>query len=171
MPAPKTVEKLLDRARSAMGRGIRYELGFGGRQPSKTRPDEDGRCDCSGFVAWCFGFDRYIRNPFYANLNGENGRGWFETTAAWEDIGEPVGILRPLKNPLVGALVVYPDQSGKQGHMGIVSGVSNRVACQVIHCSSSASNRGDAISESPAAPFINQRNTRYGWYEGLEGLI
>lgn len=47
------------RALSVIGLGI-YGLGRGGRRPLASTPlDALGRCDCSGFVAWCHGLDRY----------------------------------------------------------------------------------------------------------------
>lgn len=37
---------------------VAYVLGEGGRDAHATQPDLVGRCDCSGFFAWCASYDR-----------------------------------------------------------------------------------------------------------------
>lgn len=66
--------KAIARARSMIGKGIRYKLGAGGRNPNNATPEtfRDGvlGSDCAGFVAWSWGFDR-LQSP---TLKGRPGQ-------------------------------------------------------------------------------------------------
>lgn len=168
MSAPTTTAELLTRARSALTQKIRYRLGKGGRRPNDPTPAQDGGCDCSGYVAWCLGFDRFIRNPFYARINGEAGsdRGWFETSAAYQDAQATTGILRQLSAPVPGAIAVYPDSNGHEGHIGIVTQVQDGRATQIIHCASSHT-APKAVRENAGTAFTNNSRTIYAWYEAI----
>lgn len=168
MPAPTTTAELLTRARTALTQDIRYRLGRGGRRPNDATPAQENQCDCSGYIAWCLGFDRFIRNPFYARINGEAGsdRGWFETSAAHQDAQATTGILRQLSAPVPGAIAVYPDSNGREGHIGIVTQVRDGRPTHIIHCASSHPARR-AVQENAGTPFINNRNTIYAWYDGI----
>lgn len=163
----QTSTALIGRARSLLGKGIIYKLGQGGRNPALTPAQLAGsQLDCSGFVAWCLGFDRYITNPFYAAENGENGRGWFETTAAYKDANNGGGILTRIAAPVPGCIVVYGDSTvggvHTEGHIGIVTEVGPGGTLQkAINCSSSAYRHfNDAITEN-ASPFINNPHTLF----------
>ena len=122
-------------------------------------PASSSQCDCTGFVAWCLGFSRKLTEHFYVQFNG----GWFETTAVWTDIGSSVGIFEPSsKKP--GAVIVYPDAHGHQGHIGIIVD-----ATHVVHCSSGNDTQyGDAIRVTPLTVFNNNPNARLGWLTGLQ---
>jgi hypothetical protein len=151
------VDAVIARAHSAVGQGIRYKLGKGGMNPGSPTPAAGGGCDCSGFVAWCLGFSRKLDEAFYRNFNG----GWFETTAVWTDIGSSVGLFDEVtKRP--GAVIVYPDADGGQGHIGILID-----ATHVAHCSKGNDTRtGDAIQVTGLTVF-NKPNARVGWLLGL----
>ncbi|HEX4847461.1 MAG TPA: CHAP domain-containing protein [Novosphingobium sp.] len=152
------VDAAISRALSAVGQGIRYKLGKGGMKPGSPTPAAAGQCDCTGFVSWCFGMSRHTPDAFYVAFNG----GWIETTAVWTDIGRSVGIFEQLDKPRRGAVVVFPDALGAQGHIGILTSAS-----KVIHCSKGNDTRtGDAIQETGLAVF-NRPDVRYGWFVGL----
>lgn len=152
------VEAVVARALSATGQGIRYKLGKGGMKPGNPMPDAGGQCDCSGFVAWCLGMSRMTKQAFYVQYNG----GWIETTAVWTDIGKSVGIFEQLAAPKRGAIVVFPDAGGAQGHIGVLTS-----ATKVVHCSKGNDTKfGDAIRETDLTVF-KKPNARYGWYVGL----
>ena len=152
------IEAVIARAQSAVGQGIRYKLGMGGMKPGNPTPAAGGQCDCSGFVAWCLGMSRLTKDAFYVHFIG----GWIETTAVWTDIGNSVGIFDQLDAPKRGAVVVFPDALGHQGHIGIISGPG-----RVIHCSKGNDTHfGDAIQETEMDVF-NRPDARYGWLVGL----
>ncbi len=153
------VAAVLGRANSAVGQGIRYQLGKGGMNPGSPTPAVGNKCDCTGFVAWCLGFSRKLNDRFYVEFNG----GWFETTAVWTDIGTNVGILEP-SNKRSGAIIVYPDSAGHQGHIGILID-----ATHVVHCSKgNDTSTGDAIQITALTVFNQNSKTRVGWLHGLQ---
>lgn len=152
------VAAVLARAHAATHQGIRYKLGAGGFKPGLPTPGPTGQCDCSGFVAWCLGMSRQTNELFYKNFNG----GWIETSAVWTDIGSSVGIFQPTK-PLPGAVVVYPDENGHEGHIGIVIDPTH-----VIHCSlGNDKSTGNAIQMTAMTVFQNNNKSRYGWLHSL----
>ncbi len=161
-----TVTEVLQRARSAIGKKIRYRLGAGGIDPKAPTPASvDNACDCSGFVCWCLGISRKTDHPFYVRLNG----GWINTDAIVRDALEPVGFFRRLENPKVGCLIVFPSKRPQRpyGHVGIVTEVQAGKVSKVIHCSSGNYRRyRDAIRETPPTVF-QVPDCLFAWYEGL----
>lgn len=153
------VSAVLARAQGATSLGIRYKLGKGGMNPGSPTPAAGGECDCTGFVAWCFFMSRKTNEHFYVTFN----QGWFETTAIWTDIGSSAGIFEPTqKKP--GAIVVFPDGNGHQGHIGII--VDNT---HVVHCSKSNDTQfGNAIRVTGLNVFSGNSNARFGWLHGLQ---
>jgi len=156
-----TEKDVVDRALSACALPILYKLGAGGRRPrAKTPADDAGFCDCSGFIAWCFGVDRKTDHPWYKNQNG----GWLETTAIMRDARVPFGMFDEIPEGLVrpGVVIVYGDRkehmavSGGtrhvQGHVGIVRSIS---PLRIIHCSRTNQRlaRQRAVAESDAQVF------------------
>lgn len=109
------------RARSAVGRGIRYRLGHGGTDPRFEFPTKTGYCDCSGFISWVLGLNR-------APKPGRNW--WIETTNIYRDAtsGKQFSTFVQLPHPVPGCLVVYPDYKmlgvRREGHIGVVTRVS-----------------------------------------------
>lgn len=140
---------------------ITYKLGAGGKEPGRSHPADWGGptgrwlCDCSGFTAWCLGFDRYQPDEFPTEwintdsmlADAERGGSWF----AFDD------------KPSIGGLVVYGAtyKGGRRirvGHVALVVTVPAEfdplevwLRTRVIHCSSSASAKGNAITETDAA--------------------
>jgi hypothetical protein len=132
------------RARAAIGKGIAYKLGQGGRDPARDLPATEGACDCSGFVAWVLGTSRRQADTI----------GWIETTRMWKDARGANLLFEELEAPEVGCVVVYPDIGKKQGHCGIVSQVE---PLRVIDCSSGNYRRtGDAIQERDGTFFLKK---------------
>ena len=153
------VAAVIARAHSAVGQGIHYKLGKGGANPGSLTPASGDECDCSGFVAWCLAMNRHTTEHFYIQLNN----GWIETTAVWTDIGASVGIFEPSERR-TGAIVVYPDSNGHQGHIGILIDPN-----QVVHCSKGNDTQtGDAIRITPLTVFNANPNTRFGWLHGMQ---
>lgn len=116
-----TREQAVDRALlCAKDLGHFYSLGRGGRKPSADRPyDKKGRVDCSGFVSWALGFDRF------------SGTGWWSTDGIYGDaMCDPGWYFRKVDKDepvLPGDVLVYPDYRvngvTKQGHTGIITHV------------------------------------------------
>ncbi|UAY53243.1 CHAP domain-containing protein [Ferruginibacter albus] len=171
---PSTAKQLLDRARSLLGRHVTYKLGQGGFNPDQVPDQFNGtQLDCSGFVAWCLGINRHIANQFYATINGENGRGWFETSAVYKDAQNSAGILTQITNPIPGCIAVYGDYSidgiNHQGHIGIITEVDiYHKPIKVIHCSASNYNTtGDAVQENASQALINNNKVIFAWVDAL----
>jgi cell wall-associated NlpC family hydrolase len=132
-----TREEAVARALSVVNQPCRYKLGAGGRDPSKPYPwNEQRECDCTGYLAWVLGLDRYMEeNPWYVRQNG----GWLESTAIVRDCAAPYGIFargeRRTARP--GDVLAWGDHGGRQGHVGIIVGRSaDGYALRVAHCSS-----------------------------------
>lgn len=136
--------EVVARAKRCIGKGIKYKLGRGGFNPKASGPGAE--CDCSGFVAWCYGVSRVLKDhPAYIKWNG----GWFETTAVERDLLSELGIVEEVGYALTrpGDLVVVGDRGKRQGHIGIISAGPPDV--KVIHCSSGNMKRsGDAVAET-----------------------
>ena len=148
---------VVTRARSAMTAGTcQYKLGMGGGDPTRAVPwNDDGQCDCSGFVAWCLNLPRKTDHPWYIEQNG----GWLETTAIQRDIQrDEAGIFRRIADSKAypGCIIVYGDAGSKQGHVGIVASVGHDRILTVIHCSKgNYAAHDDAIWETDPAVFLN----------------
>lgn len=144
LPVSVTRSDVVTRARSAIGQG-KYKLGQGGRVPRNPAPFVDEMCDCSGFVAWCLGIDRYQPGKV-------SGGDWIETTQVYVDAQDDAGLFVRTMVPRPGDVIVYPDRKGKQGHIGVVSEVEDGKVSKVIHCASS--NKNGAVQETGPDVFI-----------------
>ena len=166
------VSELVTRARSALGKGIKYRMGSGGMDPSGTTPAGlDGALDCSGFSAWALGFSRQSKDPFYLKVAGS----WVNTDAMVLDAKDPRGFLARIPQPKVGCLILYGKGWGghKVGHVGIVTKVSDpdpegtRLPLRVVHCNSkSYRETGDAIAETGPEVFL-KAGAIYVWPDFL----
>lgn len=126
----------------AIGHGVVYKLGRGGfnkRNPSNPGWD-GGRSDCSGFVSWVLMIKRAPKliRPF-----------WIETTAIYQDAIGKQRTFKQIPNPIPGCVVVFPDRVGREGHIGIVSEVSNGAVYHVVDCASKG------ITEHSGAYFVH----------------
>jgi hypothetical protein len=161
-----SVADMIARARSAVGRRTKYQLGEGGTRPAAELPGAPLKgCDCSGYVCWCLGIARHTDHNLYAHFNG----GWINTDAIVHDACAHSGFFYKIESPKVGAIIVYPSQrpSRKYGHVGIVTEVKQGKMSKVIHCSSgNYANLGDAIAETGPETFAN-KGTILAWYDGL----
>jgi peptidoglycan hydrolase-like protein with peptidoglycan-binding domain len=152
-----SIEQSIDRARAGLAEKIKYVLGKGGFDPTKTLTHE---CDCSGFIAWAIGIPR--------EFPPGSGR-WLDTDAYWKGGGDaakaagfPLFHNVPAAEVQPGDLIVYPDQSGKQGHIGIISGVDEHGELKVIHCSKGNWKKfGDATRETDPAVWKIQAKTKF----------
>lgn len=127
--------------------GIRYGLGKGGKVPSAPTPDENGKCDCTGFAAWVIGISRVPK----ASRNW-----WLESTNIYRDaVNDPswraeypvaTFVRVPDAEAVPGCFLVAPDGwfgqklkllwPWKEGHIMLVSKIDgDRVKC--IDCSGS----------------------------------
>ncbi len=139
--------RTLQRAHGSIGHNTPYQLGKGGFDPTASTPR---RCDCSGFIAWTIGVPR--------ELPPNSGR-WLQSDTFWAG-GPPVGKgLFTAVSPYSaqpGDLIVYPDGTWGEGHIGLVSAVNQGRITRVIHCSSGNWKKyGDAILETPPTPWQN----------------
>jgi hypothetical protein len=172
MALPSIVREALARARSRIGTG-RYLAGGGGLDPRAAVPDSSlghrRGCDAAGFLAWCLGYPR--RQIGFAGgwdwVNADSMIVESETKAAW---------FRPLAEPEVGAIAVYPsidhDRDGhadRLGHAGLIVGrpaswsldASAWAALRVIHCSPSIQrHHGYAVDETHAAAWAQRASFR-----------
>jgi hypothetical protein len=168
------IETVIVRALSALDKGCKYESP--GKMPSfdaNTWPT-GARCDCSGFVNWCFRLfpTRRVDHPLYHKVNG----GWFETTGIHEDGMQTRGYFSRLIDPRPGALLVYPDHKGadgrhREGHIGLVldapaPGIVG--VREVIHCSlGNWRTKQDAIQVTDAGPWRANDRSIIVWFDDL----
>ena len=152
-----SIERSLQRAHTGLEETTTYVLGQGGFDPTKMLTK---KCDCSGFIAWAIGIPREF--PPGSNR-------WLDTDAYWNGGGAAAKAAGfPLLQNVAAAdaepgdLIVYPDQGGKQGHIGIISGLDNQGELKVIHCSKGNFNKfGDATRETDSAVWKIQAKTRF----------
>lgn len=158
---PVVSPAIVDRAKSAMGKGIRYKLGSGGMQPEAKLPKgPDNKCDCSGFVCWVLGISRKTDFPFYRKFGG-----WIFTDSMEADVKSSSGIFESLDAPEPGCIVVF-GAGNKIGHVGIVSEVERGRMKKVIHCSS-GNDRVFADSILETAPTVfNRADALWGRFAG-----
>lgn len=150
-----TREEAVARARSMVGQGV-YELGAGGRDPAAKTPFVGGRCDCSGFIAWCLKYDRKV-NLFHLE--------WMNTDAMVLDALTHSDMFYETTTPAAGDIVVYPgidlNRDGRRdriGHVGIIVEAGRNVAkCRVVHCQASKS---PAVIETNGAPWVGRSTFR-----------
>jgi cell wall-associated NlpC family hydrolase len=117
-----SVADMIARARSAVGRRTKYQLGEGGTRPAAELPGAPSKgCDCSGYVCWCLGIARQTDHNLYVHFNG----GWINTDAIVHDADANTGFFYKIESPKVGTIIVYPSKrpSRKYGHVGIVTEV------------------------------------------------
>lgn len=154
MTMPKIIninpDGIIKRALSAIGQKCVYKLGFGGRDPSAIVPwNTEKQLDCSGFVCWANGLDRF-QDP-----------DWLSTDGIIR-FAKQNKLFKIVSTPEPGDVVVYGDSKNSvgnrvQGHTGIVSVVGswgNWSALKVIHCSNGSFEKtGDAIRETEGKLF------------------
>lgn len=146
------------RARSVVKKGILYHMGHGGLHPEDSKPSRDAYCDCTGFAAWVLGMSRNLVATGKAHRYGMD---WIETTLVyWNAHAKQPKAERlfvELAEPEPGCFVVYPDQDGDEGHIGLVVSVQG-AKLWGIDCSSGQSRRvGQAITERDLT-FFKKRN-------------
>ena len=145
------------RARSAVGRGIRYKLGHGGTHPEDELPTRDGYADCSGYIAWVLGINRAPKaeRPF-----------WIETTNIVRDAtGKHLAFVEITK-PIPGCVVVYGDRKvlgvHREGHVGLVTEVLSGGRFMVVDCSISKGGKTrEAIREWDRSALFLSRKARF----------
>lgn len=135
----------LNRARSGIGKGVRYKLGRGGfdvKHANDVAWDQK-RCDCSGFVSWVLQTRRAPKpgRPF-----------WIETTAVFKDATRTRQVFAQIADPVPGCLVVFPDRERPhhEGHIGVVSAVRSKTDYDVVDCTSKG------ITEHSGAYFVKR---------------
>lgn len=164
-----TLDQVVARARSAVGHKIVYELGKGGRDPFAALPGQPRTCDCSGFVAWALGVDRFLENAGVPHIEGKE---WMETTNLVDDARRRgLGYADEVRwqDALPGHILVWPDRVigqdpttkkdiKRQGHVGIIGSLGQLGPHTVIHCSSTNWREyGDAIRETSVDVFLRNR--------------
>lgn len=150
-------DEVVARAVSRVGDIGRYKLGAGGSNPESKTPYVLGQCDCSGFVSWCLGLDRWQENAF-----GKYGE-YLSTTSMVQD-GHGLSVFFGwTTEPTPGDVIVYPSiyKNGKRisiGHCGIFVGHPTNSARTVIDCNASAVRRsgGSAIGYTSSVGFMKK---------------
>ena len=171
MILPMTRTEAVARARSQAGKRIKYSLSRGGKYPDEPIGD---RCDCSGFTAWCLGFDRLQPNGF------ESRGGYASTDAMLHDAAHAQQYFEEVVEPLPGDLVVYGSKytNGKRvavGHCGVVVSVAQdgRNAwerAKVIDCASRHYKRlGFAVAEAPDGRLWGNKGGKFLRYVRFTG--
>jgi cell wall-associated NlpC family hydrolase len=170
---PTTSAEAMVRARSMIGKRIRYSLGAGGRDPWDNDPATEvagakasATCDCAGFVAWALGFDRKQPESDFPLWGG-----WINTDSAMEESKRTQTWFLRTQVPEVGGLIVFGSvrQNGKRtpGHIGIVTEVpagwagadGDYVRMKVVHCSGGNDRRlGHAIHETNGKVWAGKRS-------------
>jgi hypothetical protein len=147
---PFVAKKRVQRAKSAVGLGIKYKLGKGGWHPKAPSPDAITlsnyglQCDCSGFVAWVLMMrrDQINAKKWWSKLLP-----WIETTMVYKDATGPQRVFVRLSKPEAGCLVVYGDKGRSEGHIAVVTEVKES-SIRIVDCSSGMSrSTGEAIRE------------------------
>lgn len=150
---------LLTTRTQAIGRAVdminypsRYHLGSGGSDPGAiscfvASTDGVGQCDCSGFVAWCLGYDRWQKRLYSDRDLGE----YVSTDSMVEDANRHQILFRRTSNPRAGDLICYPGKRnhGRRvhiGHVGILIQPPNAPGPSVIDCASGKDRRSAGIS-------------------------
>lgn len=161
---------LIERARTALNKQTQYKSpGTTPPLAAASWPDEGAKIDCSGFLAWCLRLPRTVDHPKYKSING----GWFETTAIHADVKASWGYFEALSTPKPGAILVYPDKDGHDGHIGLVTRTNGKPGLEgvdaIIHCSLGGWKKfGDAIRETDASIWKARADSVIGWYSGLD---
>lgn len=153
----QSLVETLERANGCVGAPIKYQLKYpnGGTDPKSNMPCDEvaGTLDCSGFTAWCLGYDRDFADGLSATLDQWSGNASTDSMVAE---AESEGLVYTiLDEPEVGCLIVSPSfrrlgvLNRVTGHTGIVvslgkgKGLSN---IGVVHCSPSNVKKNDAGS-------------------------
>lgn len=145
----ETPATLVERARRWCEVNTAYALGKGGVTWFPDFPEEE--IDCSGFVAACLLRSRAPQADFPR---------WLATDSIYDDCAGKQ-LLFVETEPRPGALAVYPDHRGRQGHVGIVTEAQSRL--RGVDCSMSNDRRGDAVVERDFSFFLEKENLRFAY--------
>lgn len=148
----------IDRARRAVANcgNITYKMGQGGTEPADPCPSRNGKCDCTGFISWVLGIDRFQgdKKKWFSKFLP-----WVETTAIYKDATGPQRVFVKIPEPVEGCMVVFPDKwmGLSSGHIGLVTRIvktDGKLYLTGIDCSSGSSKKyGKAIMERDFALF------------------
>jgi hypothetical protein len=144
-------EEILGRANACVGGPINYHLKYpnGGQDPDSNMPcdEQTGGLDCSGFTAWCQGYDRDFMTGLSATLDRWDGYSNTDSKIAEAEREGKVYTVVPLEDAQPGDLLVgesYRRLYGgrKIGHEGVITAVGNvkrdgLAGLSVVHCSPS----------------------------------
>jgi hypothetical protein len=154
---PSTPGEIVQVARSWCNLQTTYDLGAGGYKFFADWVSSE--CDCSGFVASVLARSRKPQPdcPY-----------WLSTDFIWRDCATNNELFTQIDGPAPGAIVVYPDDGGQQGHAAIVTSFDGSKIFG-IDCSGSGSRlRGEAVSERDIS-FFNNKDSRYCYPVWLQG--
>lgn len=148
-------DSILSKARFAIRKDTRYVLGAGGYDPLAPLPHDSKRgCDCTGFVAWCWGIDR---------RKSKNGLVEVQSDSLLIE-AKKFGSIYVLPQPEPGCVLVYgglwvgkPLQSVRirPGHAAIYEGNE-----MIIDCGSTPYKReGQAITRRSGRFMLDRKDT------------
>ncbi len=131
--------------------GITYKLGAGGRTPAQLPYVKgEGELDCSGFVAWCCGYDRF-----------QEGLGWINTDALEKLSDTSTSFIRVSSDEVAAGDIVVYGAGAKIGHTGIVVAVGsrpdveNKASYWVAHCRGPVG-RNPGVVLTDGGPFVGK---------------
>lgn len=145
--SPEEDGDIVRRAKLALHHKTIYKLGAGGRNPSAPFPwDEDHECDCTGFLAHCWGMHRDLSVNRKVHIQSD-----YLVLESRKPASQSAVV--KLKFPEIGCGIVYPGKwtGGKllwgnrisAGHAAVYIGKS-----EIIDCASGSYRRtGDAITK------------------------
>lgn len=136
----------VDRARTALGKGISYKLGKGGVDPKAKLPTSNKECDCSGFISWVIGLNRDQTKTLGF---------WISTSDIAFDADHRHKLFVRTENPEIGGFVVYPDHDGHQGHVALITGIHGDLT--ILDCSMGH----HGIAEHPDTVFKHTSSSLY----------
>jgi hypothetical protein len=130
---PCSPAEAVERALLMVGRPEEYRLGSGDYHPTTTAdlPWTNGKrgygCDCSGFIAWAFKYERH--RPGFNHGSWSSVSDDVSTDSMCEDGEHRHELFTAVDRPMVGDLLCYPGIRGPDGkrlrigHVGLIVGV------------------------------------------------
>lgn len=150
---PRTRREVVERAKSLLGRGVKYKMPGGRIMRPDQIPTRGVPMDCSEFACWALGIAKFDRSPLYTSVGGR----WRNTSEIHRDGLNRDGIFTRTTRAEPGDLIVYPWRNNSAGHVGIIVTVKDGAPVDVIDCSSWGWRvKGDAIQVRPASVWTSR---------------
>ena len=170
-----TLLQVLARANGSIGAPIKYHLEYpnGGTDPDSNMPADEstGFLDCSGFTAWCLGYDRDFATGMSKTLDKWDG--YANTDSKIAEATAEGFLWSSVKEPAPGDLIV--GESFRKplalrrtiGHEGVIVAVDKYrtrglAGVAVVHCSPSNYKHSDsAVFKTSASLWAGYKNLKF----------